>query len=210
MNLLTRGIAVSLILLCSAARSAGPDVNALISKLARVPPATIAFTEARFSALLREPVIVAGELSYLGPGSFERRVTLPYRETTAIHGESVRIEREGEASRTFGLKRAPELGGLLSGFAALLSGDAAAVAREFSVASTGDEQSWALELTPLTRNDRRRLRQILVSGAESETRCFAVVSEQGSASVMLLGSAAAQPIAADATLDALLRRCRVE
>ena len=59
-----------------------PDVEVLIRKLAREPPATIAFTEARFSPLLREPLIVSGELGYLGAGSFDRRVTTPYREST--------------------------------------------------------------------------------------------------------------------------------
>ena len=121
-------------------------------------------------------MIVSGELSYLGAGSFDRRVTAPYRESTEIRGQSVRVAREGEPPRTFALKRAPELGGLLTSFVALLSGDAAAVAREFSVVAIGDEGAWALELAPLDGTKRRRLQQILASGMDDELKCLAVLT----------------------------------
>lgn len=209
MNRLLRCIAV-VSTLPATALGAVPDVEALIGKLARKPPATIAFTEARFSPLLVEPLIVAGELSYLGAGSFDRRVTTPYRESTSIRGGSVRIEREDEPARSFALKRAPELDALLAGFMALLSGDASAVGREFSVVGSGDDVGWTLELTPLDRSSRRHLQHILVSGAASEPHCFAVLSTQGGASVMLLGTEAAPPVAPDATLDTLLSVCRAE
>jgi len=78
---------------------AAPDSAALISSLKRTAPATIEFAEARFSSLLREPLIVSGELAYGGPRDFERRVTQPYRETTAIRGDSVSVDREGEIGR---------------------------------------------------------------------------------------------------------------
>jgi Outer membrane lipoprotein carrier protein LolA-like len=205
-----RRLATLVWLQASVASSATPDADVLIRKLARDPPATIAFAEARFSALLKEPVIVTGQLAHLGAGSFDRRVTAPYPELTEIRGLSVRVEREGEPPRTFALKRAPELGGLLTSLVALLSGDAAAVAREFSVVASGDEGAWALELAPLDGAKRRRLQQILVSGADDELECFAVLTSDGAASVMLLGEDAADAMATNPTLETLLRQCRAE
>lgn len=195
--------------------SAGPsepgfndrDGNDLIARLARPTPATIAFTEVRFSKLLRAPLIVSGDLGYAGPDSLDRRVTSPYREHTAIRGESVKVEREGEKPRSFALKHAPELRGLLSGFSAMLSGDAAALRKTFNVALTGDDDAWQLKLTPTDSKARRRLQQIEVVGRQSEPRCFSMTTADGASSVLLLGDAARDPVAADVTLIGLQRRC---
>ncbi|MGH8178755.1 MAG: LolA-related protein, partial [Steroidobacter sp.] len=184
-----------------------PDVDALIARLARPAPATVAFTEVRFSPLLKQPLIVSGELGYAGATHLDRRVLTPYREQTAIRGDSVRVEREGEPARSFALKRAPELRGLLNGFTALLAGDAVAIRRNFDAAVTGAEDGWRLELTPTDARARRRLKRIIVSGAADEPRCFSMLNADGGASVMLLGETAETKPAPDVTLEALQERC---
>lgn len=183
------------------------NTEALIARLARPAPATISFTEVRFSKLLRAPLIVSGDLGYAGPESLDRRVTTPYREHTAIRGESVKVEREGEKPRSFALKHAPELRGLLSGFSAMLSGDVASLRKTFEVQLSGDDESWLLELTPTDTKARRRLQRIEVSGRQGEPRCFSMTTTDGATSVLLLGDTAREPVAADVTLVALQRRC---
>ncbi|MDY6945921.1 MAG: LolA-related protein [Pseudomonadota bacterium] len=195
--------------------SAGPNdssaddqgTDALIARLAKPAPATISFTEVRFSKLLRAPLIVSGDLGYSGPDSLDRRVTAPYREHTAIRGESVKVEREGEKPRSFALKHAPELRGLLAGFSAMLSGDAESLRQTFTVAMTGSDDSWQLELTPIDTKARRRLQQIEVAGQQGEPRCFSMTTADGASSVLLLGAAAREPVAPEVTLVALQRRC---
>jgi len=187
---------------------AAPDAATLIAGLARQPPASIAFAEVRFSSLLREPLIISGNLAYGGPGNLERHVARPYRETTTIRGESARIEREGEEPRTFALKHAPELQGFLSAFGALLAGDAAALEKIFVVAASGEDSLWQLELTPTDSRMRRRVRAIVVNGRNDQPRCVATLDAQGGGSVLLLG--AATPVAPDTSLDALLAQCRAE
>lgn len=183
------------------------DADALIARLAKPAPATVSFTEVRFSKLLRAPLIVSGDLGYSGPDSLDRRVTTPYREHTAIRGESVKVERDGEKPRSFALKHAPELRGLLSGFSAMLSGDAASLRKTFDVAMSGDDNSWLLELTPTDTKARRRLQQIEVNGHQSEPRCFSMTTADGATSVLLLGDTSRDPVEADVTLVALQRRC---
>ena len=119
--------------------SAAPDTAALIASLLRRPPATIAFTEVRFSALLTEPLVVGGMLDYTGDGALTRRVEMPYRESTAIRDETVRIERDGEQPRTFALRRAPELRGFVTGMLGLLTGNSSLLAEHFGVTATGDD-----------------------------------------------------------------------
>jgi hypothetical protein len=159
--------------------------------------------------MLRRPLIVSGELRYGGPDELERRVTQPYRETTVVRGDSVRVEREGEAQRTFALKRSPELAGYLGAFGALLRGDAAALEQAFAVSAAGEDSAWMLTLTPRDQRTRRRIAAIEVRGSGGEPFCLATRDNEGGGSVVLLGVATAVPIAPDASLDDVLERCGV-
>jgi hypothetical protein len=158
--------------------------------------------------LLREPLVVSGELGYLGEGNLDRRVTNPYSETTTIRGNSVRIEREGEGSRSMLLDRAPQLAGFLSAFGALLGGDSDALQKTFSVTAIGDEAGdWELELVPLDDRARRRVGMIAIYGSGEQLRCVTTIDSERTGSVMLLG-AEAPPISPASSLDALIAHCR--
>jgi hypothetical protein len=192
---------------CSASER---DADALITSLAKPAPATIEFTEVRFSRLVREPLVVSGELGYSGPTSLDRRVTTPYRENTSIRGESVKVEREGEKPRSFALKHAPELRGLLTGFSAMLAGDANALRQTFTVAATGSDNAWMLKLQPKDVKAQRRLNRMDVSGSGTEPRCFSMLTADGANSVLLLGPVAKEPVPKDITQKLLYQRCGLE
>jgi Outer membrane lipoprotein carrier protein LolA-like len=119
----------------------------------------------------------------------------------------VRVEREGEQPRSFALKRAPELRGLLTGFSALLSGDVPALKRSFNVQAQGSEESWTLQLVPLDTRARRRLQKIEITGHDSTPRCFSLLNADGGASVMILGDAAGD-VAKSVTLESLKELCQ--
>jgi hypothetical protein len=203
-------LAVTLAMVLPTAWCADLDADSLIRRLARPAPASIAFKEVRYSSLLREPLIVSGELGYAGPTELERKVLAPYREITTISGDSVRVERDAEQPRTFALKRAPELRGLLAGFSALLAGDIPTLRRNFTVQLSGSENSWNLELTPVDTSAQRRVNRILVNGRADTPKCFSTLNRDGGASVMLLGPAANADVPKAATLDRLLTLCRAE
>lgn len=186
------------------------DADALIASLAKPAPATIEFTEVRFSRLVREPLVVSGELGYSGPNSLDRRVTTPYRENTSIRGESVKVEREGEKPRSFALKHAPELRGLLTGFSAMLAGDAVALRQTFTVDALGSNDTWALKLQPKDVKAQRRLKRMDVSGSGTEPRCFSMITADGANSVLLLGPAAKDPVPKDISQKLLYQRCGLE
>ena len=194
------------LMLLPATPAAALDADALIARLAKPAPASIAFTEVRVSPLLREPLVVSGELEFSGPGSLDRHVRKPYREDTSIRGESVRVEREGEQSRSFALKRAPELRGLLTGFSSLLSGDVPGLKQSFDVQAQGTEASWTLQLVPLDARARKRLQKLEIVGHDATPRCFSLLSGDGGASVMVLGEATAS-VPEKVTLESLKGLC---
>lgn len=204
--MLRRLLLTTTLLLLPATPAAALDADALIARLARPAPASIAFTEVRVSPLLREPLVVSGELEFSGPTSLDRHVRKPYREDTAIRGESVRVEREGEQARSFALKRAPELRGLLTGFSSLLTGDAPGLKRSFDVQAQGTEQSWTLQLVPLDARARKRLQKLEIVGHDATPRCFSLLNGDGGASVMVLGEAAAS-VPGKVTLESLQKLC---
>jgi hypothetical protein len=205
--MIRRALLLLALTLPPATLSAALEADALIARLARPAPASIAFTEVRVSALLREPLVVSGELEFSGPASLDRHVREPYREDTSIRGESVRVEREGEQPRSFALKRAPELRGLLTGFSALLTGDVPGLKRSFDVQAQGSDESWTLQLVPRDSRARRRLQKIEITGHASTPRCFSVLNADGGASVMVLGEAAAG-VPAGVTLESLKELCK--
>jgi hypothetical protein len=192
----------------AATASAAPDARTLVQRLAREAPSSIAFTEARFSKLLRRPLVVSGELAYLGPGSLDRRVTSPHRETTTIRGNTVRIEREGQDTRSFALERVPALEGFLSAFGALLAGDSTALEETFAIAANGDEaEDWTLELTP--RDERKRNREIVlrIYGNGDRLRCLATTDTKEAGSVTVLGDPPAA-ISPEGSFEELIAYCR--
>ncbi|MGH8220472.1 MAG: LolA-related protein, partial [Steroidobacteraceae bacterium] len=92
-----------------AAGARGSELDSILHSLARSAPSSTPFIEARFSPLLTRPLVVSGELRYLGPGSLVRIVEKPYRERAEIHGEAVTVRRGGEAPQHFSLDQAPEM-----------------------------------------------------------------------------------------------------
>jgi hypothetical protein len=188
--------------------SAAPDTDTLIESIKRPAPANISFVEVRFSRLLKQPTIVAGQLSFLGAGRFDRIVERPYRERTEISNDSVRVARENEPERSFALNRAPEMRAMLQTFSALLSGDQDAIKRDFQINAQGDAQQWSLDLVPLDSHIQRRLNLISIMGNNDTPQCFSIYTREGGVSIMLLGTLAALEIAPTIAQDALLQHCR--
>lgn len=186
-----RAALLAALLMAPAICFAGPDVDQVFASLARPAPATTPFVEARFSRLLERPIVVQGQLEYLGKDQLARTVTSPFQERTEIKGETVVVAREGRKPRQFSLRRAPELRSMLGAFSAVLGGERAALERDFALASSGTAESWTFVLTPRSKGIARFVRDILIRGGTSEPRCLVVTEPDGDASVMLVGPAAA-------------------
>ena len=184
------------------------DAQALISRLARPAPATIDFTEIRFSALLKQPVMVSGTLGYAGPNTLDRHVTSPYREETEIRGDAVKVKREGEPERSFAIRRSPELQGLLNTFSALLAGDHSVLNQSFAISASGSDDHWELQLKPRDPRFSKRVNTVNIQGHADLPECFWILNNDTGASVMLLGAASHTELPQPLTREWLERKCR--
>lgn len=202
---------LSPMLACHAASpdaAAAVDAAALVAGLKRDAPARTAYSEVRFSGLLDRPLILHGELEYLGPGKLGKRVDTPYREQVTVADGSATVKRGDRAARIFALSQAPELEGFLRGFAALLGGDAAALAADFELSASGTPASWRLSLKPRDRRLALRISVIEVDGAGRSPRCFRTHEADGDLGVLLVDALAATPLPSRPSppqIDALCR-----
>ncbi len=191
-----------------ATAAATPNAQMLVAGLKRAAPARTRFSEVRFSGLFDRPLIVHGELEYDGPGKLSRTVDTPYQERMTIENDDASVQRGDRPVRKFPLSQAPELEGFLRGFAALLSGDTAALQRDFTLAASGGDRAWHLKLTPRDERLAKRVTALEVDGAGTSARCFRTIEADGDVNVMLVESLADAKLPTRPTppmIDALCR-----
>ena len=179
----------------------------LVQDLARPAPARTPYTEVRFAKLLDGALIVHGQMAWLGGDRLERSVTGPGAETINIDGNHATLQRAGQPALQLPLDRAPGLKDLLGSFVALLSGDAAALARSFELQAYGNDQAWTLELQPRAAQVRQHIRAITVDGSDRQMRCMRVDSTSGATTFTLLGALADARLPAAPTPAQMVRLC---
>ncbi|MEO7066100.1 MAG: LolA-related protein [Rhodanobacter sp.] len=168
--------------------AAAAGTSTLIAALGQPAPARTAFAEARFLQVLDRPLIVSGELAWLGGDQLQRRVDQPTQETSTIADGEVTQQRAGKKPRTFSLKRAPQLQVLLESFVALLSGDAPRLQQAFEVQQTGDATgAWKLTLLPRDPKVAKTMARITIDGYAKQSRCMFMHEADGDLTVDLLG-----------------------
>jgi hypothetical protein len=206
---------------------AAADVDWVLAAIARPAPARTPFVELRGSALLKAPLRIVGEYrreagrreagrrevgQREADDTLVRQVTSPYAETTTISDGTVRIEREGRATRSFPMSRAPELAALQASFGALLAGDRERLERHYRVEVDGRRDAWRLRLTPREGAVAQRIARVTLFGRGAELRCIeSSIADKspagGSVQRSLLAGAAAEAGGID-DADALRALCR--
>lgn len=181
--------------------------QALIASLARPAPARTPFAEARFMKVLDQPLVVSGELGWLGGDRLERRVDRPAKEVSTIADGEVTQQREGRKPRSFSLKRAPQLQVMLDSFVALLGGDASRLDQAFDVRHEKHDGGWTLTLTPRDARVAKAIASIEIDGRGNEPRCMRMQEADGDLAVDLLGDLAAR-MPPSPTREALAALCK--
>lgn len=158
--------------------------------------------------VLDRPLVVSGELAWLGGDKLERTVTSPHAERFTIAGGEVTQERAGKRTRTFSLRHAPQLQGLLDSFVALLSGDAGRLGEAFAIRrQDAGGREWSLLLSPRDERVARSVASIRIDGRGNEPRCMVMQEAGGDTAVDLLGPLATK-MPATPTREALEALCR--
>ena len=156
----------------------------LMRRLAAVESSRATFVETRHSALLKEPLLLRGTLTYRRPASLEKRVEQPYQERVAIDGDVLLIEsRRGRKLKT-SVSGSPGIAALVEGIRATRAGDLAALERHYEVGVAGRAERWSMTLKPVDAEVARYVASIVVSGSAGRIARFEVQEAGGDRSVM--------------------------
>jgi hypothetical protein len=164
----------------------GRSLEELERALQRTPPVTTRFVEYRFSHLMKKPLRSSGTLEYRADGVLARHVETPYRESTQVEGDSVRITRVGRPERTLSLARAPQLRVLLGSFRALLEGRLAPLERDFEMTLEEQATHWKLTLKPRDARLAKHVERIDVFGSGDRPDCVEALEADGDGALTLL------------------------
>jgi hypothetical protein len=182
-----------------------PELAALLAGFAQPAPARTAYFERRTSPLLIAPLHFGGELSQPQPGELVKTVEGENPERLRIAGERVEVQRQGQPSRRFALKRAPELAALAASFEALLGGDLGLLEQHYAIELQTAGAGWRIELSPRNPRLSKKVLGMRLHGQGLDWRCFDLRLAEDESSRMWLGewATAARAAADEATRDAL-------
>lgn len=185
MRVLGLALAICAAVLCTPAQAqqaqapaAAWGITQLMQTLSQVKSASGQFTERKTMRMLSEPLVTSGTLLYLAPDQVQKITVLPQRETVAVRGDTVTIEGgQEERSRTLSLSDYPEIGGIVEGIRATLSGDLPTLRRFYAVELDGSASNWRLVLQPTAPKLQKFVRQIRIAG--SGNKVHSVETEDG-------------------------------
>ena len=153
-------------------------ITQLMQTLGQVKSASGQFTERKTLQMLSEPLVTSGTLLYLAPDQVQKITVLPRRERVAVRGDTVTIEAgQDERGRTLSLSDYPEIGGIVEGIRATLSGDLPTLRRFYAIELDGTATDWRLVLQPTAAKLQKFIKQIRIAG--SGNKVHSVETEDG-------------------------------
>ena len=194
----------------AAATAATPNLaESLLSGMAKTPPVSTPFVLVSYRGVLDRPLVVSGNLRWLGGDAMERDIAKPFKETAKIADGTITVQRGNGEVQRMPLARAPQAGAMLAGFRALLGGDVSALQKDFTLSAQGSQAHWVITLTPRTDALKRQLTSLVIDGRDHEPRCLTMTDANGDSSITLVGAMAERGLHSTAPLEsAVAARCR--
>ncbi len=153
--------------------------------LSQVKSASGQFSERKTMRMLSEPLVTSGTLLYLAPDQVQKITVLPQRERVAVRGDTVTIEgAQDERSRTLSLSDYPEIGGIVEGIRATLSGDLPTLRRFYAIELDGTAADWRLVLQPTAAKLQKFVKQIRIAGSGNKVQTVETEDGDGDLSQM--------------------------
>ena len=181
--LLRAGVGMLLCLGAGSLAAAPFGIAQLMQMMAESKPASAAFSEKKFIAMLNRPVESSGELRFIPPNRLEKRTLKPKPETLVLEGEQLQVERRGR-KHVLQLRDYPEIAGMVESIRATLAGDRAALEQVYRLNLQGGANAWVLNLAPLDSRLSGIVTRIRMEGVRNEVRRMEILLADGDRSVM--------------------------
>jgi len=171
-------IAALAVVLASAASAAPPmSVASLQHLLQSTPRHEVRFTETRESPWLSAPVQSSGTMRS-SPAMLEKRTDAPRAETWRLLGDRMQLVADS-GSKDLLFKDAPAAAVLANALREAVTGDLAALDKDFRLTLGGDEAVWTVQLVPRGAEAARVLKQIELQGSRGQLLVIVILDAQG-------------------------------
>ena len=163
--------------------SAAVDISQLMGDLARHKGGKAKFVEKKYLAILDKPVISTGEMTYTAPDRLEKRTLTPKVETLLLDKDILSIEREKQ-KLSINLANQPEALAFVDSIRGTLSGNRAALEKNYALHLAGNADKWVLTLLPSDQKIASMVQRITVTGNRNQVRIIEYLQADGDRSVL--------------------------
>jgi len=174
-----------LLLVTAGSAFAAFDVGQLMDDLARHKGGRARFVETKYLALLDKPVIATGEMTYVAPDRLEKRTLTPKPETMLLDKDTLSIERD-KRKLSINLANQPEALAFVDSIRGTLSGNRAALEKNYALHLAGNPDKWVLTLLPSDQKIATLVLRITVSGTKNQIRSIEYLQADGDRSVLAI------------------------
>ena len=175
----------ALLLASSLPALAAYDIGQLMNDLARNKGGRAKFVEKKFLAVLDKPLVATGEMTYTAPDRLEKRTLTPKPETMLLEKDSLTLEREKQ-KLTINLASQPEALAFIDSIRGTLSGNRAALERNYGLHLAGTADKWTLTLLPSDQKIAALVQRITVSGSRGQVRQIEYLQADGDRSLLAI------------------------
>lgn len=175
----------ALLLAFSLPALAAYDIGQLMNDLARNKGGRAKFVEKKFLAVLDKPLVATGEMTYTAPDRLEKRTLTPKPEFMLLDKDSLTLEREKQ-KLTINLASQPEALAFIDSIRGTLSGNRAALERNYGLHLAGTAEKWTLTLLPSDQKIAALVQRITVSGNRGQVRQIEYLQADGDRSLLAI------------------------
>jgi outer membrane lipoprotein-sorting protein len=161
------------------------DVGQLMNELAKHKGGKAKFVEKKTISLLDKPVVSTGEMSYIAPAYLEKRTLTPKPEILILDKDMLSIERDKQ-KLSINLSNQPEALAFIDSIRGTLTGNRAALEKNYGLYLSGTADKWVLTLLPSEPKIAALVLRIVVTGSKNQIRSIEYLQADGDRSLMTI------------------------
>ena len=169
----------------ASAIAADVSVAELMRGLASRGPDRAKFVERKYLAILDQPVVSTGELSYTPPDRLEKKTLTPKPESLVLDKGILTLQRD-QKKLTLRLAEYPQIAAIVDSLRGMLAGDRTALEKTYRMEAYGSRERWTLVLLPSDARVAEVLQRIDVAGSGDRVRSIEIRQTDGDRSVMAI------------------------
>ena len=180
------------VLLCASSYAGDWALPDLMHLLAQKKSGKASFVEKKYIGILDKPLESSGELSFEAPDRLEKRTLKPRPESMLLEGDKLTLTLNEKSPLNLRLQDHPEVSALVDSIRGTLSGDQAALEKNYAIDFTGVQGKWQLTLTPVQKAVAKVVRQVHIGGADANIKTITFEQADGDRFEMTIAKVVAQ------------------